>query len=417
MSIRSKIIVLIILVISSAGALYGGYRVGAASVPSGSLYASEGLDADVDFSLFWESVDFIKGNYFKADELEEKDILYGAIRGVVQELDDPYSSFFEPVDAQKFGEDIRGEFGGVGMEISIRDGNLIVLAPLKGSPAEEVGLKSGDRILKVDDVFTDSITIDGAVKIIRGEIGTEVILTILREGWEEDREFTIVRQTIQIPTLDWKMVGSDDPNGDDGKIAYIQLYSFNANAPSLFYKASFETLLRGAKGVILDLRNNSGGFLDVSITIAGWFLERGELVVQEKFSSGKTKEFYADGNGAWRETPVVILVNGGSASASEILAGALRDQVNATLVGEKTFGKGTVQEVVNLDDGSKLKISVAEWITAKGGIINEVGLDPDVEVKFTDEDIEAGRDPQFEAALELIKEKTKNIKSIQTILL
>lgn len=395
----------------AAAVFYGGYLVGlskkeapVSAPPSGNEFL---LDADL--SILRDSIALIKEKYFKADEISDQEILYGAVEGVVESLGDPYSVFFSPEDAKKFEEDINGSFGGIGAEIGIRDDQLIIVSPLKGNPAEEVGLKAGDKILKIDDTFTNNISLDKAVKLIRGEEGTDVTLLILRKGWDKPKEFVITRRIIQIPTLDWEM--------QDGKIAYIQLYSFNANAPQLFYKASFEALLQGPKGLILDLRNNSGGFLDVANNIAGWFLNRGDLIVQEKFPSGRTHDFIARGNGAWGKIPVVILVNGGSASASEILAGALRDHLGAVLVGEKTFGKGTVQEVETLSDGSKIKISVAEWVLPSGKIIEGEGLEPDVVVEITEEDVENERDPQFEEALRIIREKSAAVQSIPTLVL
>jgi carboxyl-terminal processing protease len=283
------------------------------------------------------------------------------------------------------------------------------VAPLEGNPAEKMGLKAGDKILKVDDEFTNKMTVDEAVKVIRGEKGTEVTLLIMREDWEEAREFTITRDLIKVPTIDYEM--------KEGKIAYIRLYSFNGNAVSEFYKASFNTLIKAPKGLILDLRNNSGGYLEVANNITGWFLERGDLITEEKFHSGESRKFTANGNSAWVNIPVVILANGGSASASEILVGAVRHHhPDITVIGETTFGKGTVQEIETLSDGSEVKISVAEWLTPSGESINKNGIEPDIEVKITEEDIEKERDSQLEKALEVIREKSKNIKSIPTII-
>ena len=400
-------------VILLALAFYGGYHVGIREVAEPVDTAVDNEEAvgvlDADFSLFWDSMKLIKERYFDAEKINDQDLVYGAIQGAVESLDDPYSTFFEPEDAEKFQEDISGSFGGIGARIDVLDDQLIIAAPLKDNPAERAGLKAGDEILKVDDTFTNNLSIIESVKIIRGEVGTEVTLLIMREGWNDAKEFTIVREIVQVPTLESEI--------KDGDIAYIQLYSFNSNAPSLFYKASFSALLKGVRGLVLDLRDNTGGFLEVANNIAGWFLERGDVIVQEKFPSGETHNFYANGNGAWRHLPLVVIVNGGSASASEIVVGAVRDHLGATIVGEKTFGKGTVQEVENLADGSKLKISVAEWLTPNGTKIEGEGITPDVEVELTDEDIEAEQDPQLEKALEIIREQAKDIETIQTFLL
>lgn len=396
----------VVLVVVS---LYAGYQLGQNTSAERNDPLSGNPLLNADTQLFWEAIDLIKSEYYKPDALNDQDLLYGAVSGVIHSLGDPYSSFFSPEDAKKFEEDIRGSFGGIGAEIGIRDGRLVIIAPLKDNPASKIGLKPLDQILKIDDTFTNSLTLEEAVKMIRGEEGTEVVLLIFRDGWNEPREFKIVRQIINVPTLEWKML--------DDKIAYIQLFSFNANAPSKFFNASASALFEGARGLILDLRNNSGGFLDVANNLAGWFLKRGDLIVQERFPSGETTDFRANGNGVWGNVPVVVIVNGGSASASEILAGALQYHLGATLVGETTFGKGTIQTIKNLRDGSKVKLSIAEWILPNGKTINEEGILPDVEVEFTEEDFEAERDPQFEKALEIIKEKAKGVKSIQTIVL
>lgn len=384
-----------------AGALYGSFHFGlyvpleAGDTTPDIVNGDKEAVLEADLSILWDVIRIIKDKHFRIEDIEDKDLLYGAIAGVVGALNDPYSSFFNPSDAKKFSEDINGSFGGIGAEISIRKNQLLIVAPLKGNPAEAVGLQAGDKILKVDDTFTNNLTIEGAVKIIRGEVGTEVILLILRDDWVKAKEFNITRAVIVVPTLDWEMVSDD--------IAYFRLYNFNSSAPQLFYQASFSVLLKGTQGVILDLRNNSGGFLEVANNIASWFLERGDVIVREKFRSGDEKLFRGSGPNAFLKMPVIVLVNGGSASASEIVAGALRDNRGIKLVGEKTFGKGTVQEVETLRDGSSIKVSVAEWLTPAGHKIDNVGLEPDVEVKLTEEDVENGLDPQFDKALEILR--------------
>ena len=242
-------------------------------------------------------------------------------------------------------EDISGEFGGIGAEIDIRDEQLMIVAPLKSTPAERAGLKGGDKILAINGTPTAGLTdVNEAVKKIRGPVGEEVILTILRNGWVKPREITVVREVIQIPTLDLEV--------RDGKIAHIKLYSFNEKAVYAFHNAIIEAALKGADGIVLDLRNNPGGFLEVAVNLAGWFVDKGSVVTTEEFRSGEKRDFRANGNSALKSVPTVILVNRGSASASEILAGALRDHLGIKLIGEKTFGKGTVQELQDLRDGS-----------------------------------------------------------------
>lgn len=394
-------------VIVGTALFYGGFELGGARVPKVVREEPEKIiasDANLGTSteLLWEAIDLVKEKYVHIDGVKDEDFLYGAVKGAVDSLGDPYTTFFKPSDAKKFDEDIRGNFGGIGAEIGKKEGGLIVVAPLKGSPAEKIGLKAGDRIVEIDGTETGSLNVEEAVKIIRGEVGTVVRLLIMREGWEEPREFKITRATIVIPTLDWKMVQA--PGEKDANVAFIQLYQFNGNAASLFGNAATEALFQGVKGIVLDLRNNSGGYLDVAIHIAGWFVEKGETVTKERFRSGETQSLIARGNAALRNIPVVVLVNKGSASASEILAGTLRDIRGAKLVGEKTFGKGSVQELEPLKDGSTLKISTAEWLTPNGNQIDKKGLEPDIEVIFEEpkEEEEEIKDTQLEKALETI---------------
>lgn len=388
---------------ASAGSYYIGYETGLDQTRNITIEGLSGAETPegvtADFSIFWEAWDAIKRNYIGAEELDDQELIYGAIRGLTEALDDPNSVFLSPEDSEKFNEDVKGSFSGIGAEIDIRDDQLIIVAPLKNSPAEKAGLQPGDQILEVDGRSTGDLTIDESVKLIRGELGTSVTLTILRESWNEPREFKITRENITIPTVEWEM--------KEGNIIYLKLYSFSGNAPRAFYQAVFEGLRARGKGIVLDLRNNPGGYLDVSVNLAGWFLDRGDVVVIEKFSSGEEKVFRAKGNGLLADFPVVVLVNEGSASASEILAGSLRVNRGVELVGEKTFGKGTVQELEELSDGSTLKITIANWLLADGTLLEGNGLAPDYPVTLTDEDVLADRDPQLNKAIELIKREIR----------
>ncbi len=393
--------VFVLGVVLGAGGLYAGFAFDLYALPAKFRPITDSEKKEIlnaDFGLFWDSLQSIKDNYFKIGDVKDEDLLYGAIKGVVGALDDPYSVFFNPSDAQKFNEDIQGNFGGIGAEIGIRNNQLVIIAPLKGNPAEAAGLKAADKILKVDDKFTNDLTVEEAVKLIRGEAGTEVILLILRDGWDEAKEFKVKRAIVVVPTLDWEM--------KPGNVAYFHLYNFNANAPELFYQDALEALVKGARGVVLDLRNDPGGYLEVANNIASWFLDRGAIIVREKFRSGEENLIYATGPAALSEVPTVVIVNGGSASASEIVAGALRDVRGIKLVGEKTFGKGTVQEVHELSGGSSIKISVAEWLTPEGHEINNKGLEPDYEVKMP-EDLKPDQDPQLDKALEVLREEIR----------
>jgi carboxyl-terminal processing protease len=394
------IIVIVILAIFGGTSFYGGYKLGVKNpeevVVKGITNISD-QDITADFGTFWQAWKILKNEHLKGEEAKDRDFVYGAISGMTNSLKDPNTIFLTPDDAKKFEQDIVGSFGGIGAEIGIRNEQLMIIAPLKDSPAEKARLRSGDKIAKIDDTLTAGLSINEAIKLIRGPEGTKVVLTILRDNWENPKEITIIRQIIQIPTLDWELI--------EDKISYIQLYSFNENAPPLFYEAAINVLYNDSPGIILDLRNNPGGFLEIATHLAGWFLERGDEIVTEKFRSKENKVFKAQGNEAFKNMPMVILVNQGSASASEILAGALRDNRGIKLVGEKTFGKGTVQELRGLKDDSVLKITIAQWLLPSGAIIEKNGLMPDYEVKMTDEDIEAKKDPQLDKAIEVLKQQ------------
>lgn len=352
-----------------------------------------------DFGTFWQAWQLIGENHLRGATVDSQTKVYGAIRGLVGSLGDPYSEFFSPKESQRFQQLVQGNFGGVGIEIGVRSGQLAVIAPLKGTPADRAGLKAGDQILKINASSTDGMTVDEAVSIIRGPVGSPVTLSLLRQGWEKPRDFTLTRATIEIPTLDMTMKGN---------IVYLQMYGFNANSERLFYEAMVRAQQAGARGMVFDLRNNPGGYLDVAVDLAGWFLPKGTLVVSEQGRQGTLKELKAYGNEALAEFPVVVLINAGSASASEILSGALRDQRHITLVGDQSFGKGTVQEIEDLRDGSSLKLTVAHWVLPSGNILENGGLKPDIEVAMTDEDTKAGRDPQLAKALEVVRQKIQD---------
>jgi len=353
---------------------------------------------EIDFSLFWEAYHNLQEKFVDKGKFDIQKMIYGAISGMVKSLGDPYTVFLNPEDTKRFIEDVKGTFEGVGMEIGIKKGQLQVIAPLEGTPAQRAELRPGDKILKINDTPTSDLTIDEAVNLIRGPKGTEVTLTIFREEWEKTKEIKIVREIIEVPSLKWEM---KEINGQ--KIAYIQLYQFSEKASFDFRKAAIEILESPAQKIILDLRNNPGGYLEVAQAISGWFLEKEKTVVIEDFGQGNKNEYKSQGPGTFLDYKVVILINQGSASGSEILAGALRDNRGILLIGEKSFGKGSVQELEKLKEGSSLKITVAKWLTPKGNLITDVGLEPDIKVEMTEEDYEKGRDPQLEKAIEVIK--------------
>lgn len=351
---------------------------------------------ELDFSLFWETWHVLQEKYVSPEEINTQEMIYGAISGMVKSLEDPYTIFLNPEDNKRFLEDVKGSFEGVGMQIGIRKGQLQVIAPLEGTPAQRAGLRPGDKIIKIDDTLTMDLTIDEAVTLIRGAKGTEVNLTVFRDEWETTKEFKITRAVIEIPVLDWEL--KDD-------IAYIQLYHFTETADSDFSKAAIEILNSPAKKIILDLRNNPGGYLEISQSIAGWFLEKRQVVVIEDFGGKRDrKEYKAQGNSNLLDYSIVVLINEGTASASEILAAALRDNRGIKLIGETSYGKGSVQELKTLSDDSSLKVTIARWLTPKGELIADKGLEPDIKVELTEEDFEQERDPQLNKALEIIRE-------------
>lgn len=398
-----SILTIIFIIVISGGSFYFGYKKGE-EIPQtiniqGVTNLTNGEPKGIDFSIFWETWNQLKAKYVDQN-IDNQKLVYGAISGLVNSLGDPHTNFFPPVDAQQFQEDVNGSFGGIGAEIDVRNNQLEIVAPIKNTPTEKAGLRSGDKILKIDDTITDGLTTDQAVRIIRGEPGTKVRLTIFRDSWSAPKEITLVRAIIEVPTLEWKML--------DNNIAYINLYNFYQNAPSNFYQAAVEIYAKNPKAIIFDLRNNPGGYLEAATNISGWFLNTGDLIVSEQFRSGEKQEFKSSGNGVFKNLPIVLLVNGGSASASEILAGALRDDRKIPLVGEQTFGKGTVQEVVPLTDGSSLKVTIAHWLLPSGHVIEKNGLTPDYVVALTEDDIKNNRDPQLDKAIEVANSKIQS---------
>ncbi|MDP2629140.1 MAG: S41 family peptidase [Candidatus Harrisonbacteria bacterium] len=383
--------------------LIGGYFIGfSQGAQQSQVFSIENVKnideeaQEADFRLFWEAWDKLKALHIRGNEISSQELLYGAVSGLAGAFDDPYTTFFPPEEAKKFEEDVKGRFGGIGAEIGLnKNGVLTIVAPLKDSPAEAAGLQAADLILEIDGESTQDINIDEAVSNIRGEEGSTVVLTIFREGFNETKEVSIIRAQIKVPTLEYKLV-------DDDRFAHIRLFSFNENAPQVFADALQQSLDDKTEGIILDLRNNPGGFLQIANSLAGWFLEDGQIVVTERFRVGKDQVFKAQGPGLFKNTPMVILINQGSASASEILAGALRDHNKVPLVGQTSFGKGTVQELVRLRGEASLKITIAEWEMPAGEILSEDGLTPDVEVEFSDEDLEAGIDTQLNKAIETL---------------
>jgi len=409
MTINRKILIVSILIALALGFAGGVLFVQSRETPGTSLQqlinVDNGKPNEVDFSLFWKVYNDLNAKYVDKSKVDPQKIIYGAISGLVNSVGDPYTVFFEPVTSKKFQEEITGSFGGVGIEIGKRNNILTVIAPLKNTPAFKAGIKAGDKILKIDAKPTTNLAIEEAINMIRGKKGTKVTLTVQTET-SSPRDVELIRDGIKIPTIEWKLVEQGRK-----KIAYLQIYSFNQTVDSEFKKASEEILKSNANALIIDLRNNPGGLLDSAINLAGWFLDKNQIVVSEVFRDGTKNEFRSDGNASLKQYPTVILMNGGSASASEILAGALHDNRKVKIVGEKSFGKGSVQELQKYGDGSSLKVTIAKWLTPAGISISEKGIEADVTVKIPEKDITGGKieigtpgkDPQLDKAIETVR--------------
>lgn len=397
---KKKIIRIAAFALAGAAAaatfFYGGYRTGYSQTKliriEGVADINPGSEVSADFGVFWQAWSKIKEQYLRTGNLSEQDMVYGAIKGLSENIGDPYTTFFSPDDAKKFEEDINGAFGGIGAELEERDGQIMVLAPLKGTPAEKAGLKARDLILKAGDTELFGKTVQDAVKVIRGEPGTKIKIVVSSEGSEGTREIEITREVITLPAVEWEW--------KDDNVAYIRVINFSQTAPFAFYSAVREIAAGNPRAIVLDLRNNPGGYLEVAVNLAGWFVDRGEVVVKERYATGDDTIFRSYGNSSLKNLPTVVLVNGGTASASEIMAGAMRDINGTKLVGERTFGKGTVQTLEELKDGSMLKITVANWVTPAGHIIEESGLVPDENVELPEEGEE---DTQLKKALEMLR--------------
>lgn len=393
--------VLTVMVLLGSG-FFLGYRMGR-KVPENIVVTGvgnidSGKPVDTNFGIFWETWKNIDDQYLRNDKVDNKKKVYGAVKGLVESLGDQYSEFFSPEDGQKFQQDVQGNFGGIGAELGAKNSQVVIITPLKNTPASKAGLQPGDKILFVDSSSTISVSVDQVVKWIRGPVGKPVVLTISRDGFDKPKEFKITREVITIPTLEEERVGNN--------ISHVKLYSFNGNANALLYDAVLKMINNPSRGMILDLRNDPGGFLEVAVDLAGWFLPRGSLVVSQEGRGGLRNRMLANGNAVFKDFPLVILVNEGSASAAEILAGAIRaDRGDVKLVGKTTFGKGTVQQLENLSDGSSIKLTVAHWILPDGKILEGKGLSPDVEIKNTEADAKNGKDPQLAKAIEVLEKE------------
>lgn len=354
---------------------------------------------DIDFNLFWDVWDTVKKEYVDTDKLTEKKLFYGALEGLVHATDDPYSVFMNPDEAQDFQQDLAGTFEGIGAEIGFRNEVITIMAPIEDMPAMKAGVRAGDQIYKIDGASTANFSLEDAIKKIRGPKGTTVTLTLLRAKEPKPIDITITRDTVIVKSIKTSWIEKD-------QIFVIKVFNFNDDTKTLFNQAVNEALSKKPKGLILDLRNNPGGYLETAVAMASAWVSEGSIVI-EQFGDNRKIEHSALGNAPLVDMPTVVLVNQGSASASEIVAGALKDYAKATLVGEKTFGKGSVQVLRNLSDGSVVKVTTAKWLTPKGSYIHEKGIEPDIMVERTTEDRAADKDPQLDRAVEQLLQVKK----------
>jgi len=347
---------------------------------------------EIDFSPLWDVLDRINEEYLFRP-VDGTKLLYGAISGLIKALGDPYTAFLNPDENSAFNDSLEGTYEGIGAELGIRDEQLIIVAPLGGSPAEGQGVRAGDKILEINGESASGISVTEAVTKIRGKAGTVVELTLQR-GSGDSFKVSITRAQITVKSVNFE----DKGNG----IYYLEVTRFGETTNDEWDEAVAKA--KGAKGIVLDLRSNPGGYLSAAVYLASEFLDSGTVLLQEDANGDRAPLSVqsTENDHAFAGIPVVVLIDEGSASASEILAAALSERVNAKLVGEKSFGKGTVQDAVDFDDGSGLHLTVAKWLTPSGEWVHDKGLEPDFKVELTDEDINAGRDPQLDKALDLL---------------
>jgi carboxyl-terminal processing protease len=363
--------------------IWGGKGVSKNAVPSSLDYSS----VDAVYTILKNDFD---------GKLDQTKLNEGLKRGLVDAAGDPYTEYFNPTDAKAFNNELSGSITGIGAELGTDAQNdIVIVSPLSGYPAEKAGLKPKDIVAAVDSQTTQGMSVDGVVRKIRGQEGTKVTLTIVR-GSQKPFDVTITRQKITIPTVKYH---------EDGNIGYLKISQFSNDTVDLATKAAQEFKAKGVKGVVLDLRSDPGGYLSGAVGVSSLWLDKGQTVVQERRGSQVVSTEFASGSNILKGIPTVVLIDGGSASASEITAGALRDNGAAQLVGAKSFGKGSVQQVENLPDGSELKVTIARWFTPGGKNIDKQGITPETVVTESDQDIQAGNDPQKDKAYAIIQSK------------
>ncbi len=381
-------------------AFFVGFAVGQNEIRinAGKLEINKGPSRSADYNLLWDALDLLNSKFVDKNHLDQKNLLYGAVKGLIAAAGDPYSVFFDPDESKEFAEELKGSFEGIGAYLGVKDNDLVIIAPIEGSPAARAGLLASDIIVTIDGESTIGIAVDEAASKIKGKAGTTVSLGILHPGSKQVQDITITRDTIKIPSVKF----SDKTVGDK-KIAVVTMNRFGEDTEGLFQHDVDLILSGGYDGIILDLRNNPGGYLDASVSIASNWIDSGQVVVKEVNYAGAVKDYNASGLSRLKGIKTMVLVNGGSASASEILAGALQDYKVATLIGEKTFGKGSVQELQDLSADTSIKITVAKWHTPLDRSIDKNGLEPDIKIERPAEENTPEKDSQMDKALEMFK--------------
>ncbi len=357
-------------------------------------------ETDGDMAVFWEALELLDEHFYAQEEVPQgDDVTYAAIEGVVEATGDPHTGFMDPERAEMVEEGLEGEYEGIGAQVDVNEeGLLVIIAPFPNTPAEEAGLQAGDVVLEIDGTPTQGMTAMEAASLVRGEGGTTVHLTVRRDGTEELLEFDVTRATITIPVTESRLIEEEGLP----PLGYLRLYDFGGRSTEQFTQDLQALLDGGAEALIVDLRNNPGGFLDASVDITSQFIGEG-LILTEKGTNGRDNEYPAEPGGIALDIPLVVLVNEGSASASEIFAGAIQDHERGTLIGTTTFGKGSVQITRDLSDQSSLRVTIARWFTPSGDAIHEVGVTPDVVVEVDPDTLEEGEDPQLDAAIEFFR--------------
>jgi carboxyl-terminal processing protease len=352
----------------------------------------------VDISILWDVWTLLQDHYINPEKMTSNTMVYGAVSGLVDSLGDPYTLFMTPKDTKSFDDAMSGTLEGIGAQLDLTDGRVVVVAPLKSSPAEKAGLLSHDIIVKVDNRDTEGLRLDEVVMLIRGPKGSSVTLTLSRPGKSAPVTVTVVRDSIHIPSVESKTVKTKK-----GTIGVVALNQFGDDSIPEVMKA-LNALPKNINGVVLDLRFNGGGYLEGAIDLVSMFQKTGQVVTVEK--RGEAPEVHnVTGKTVLPDTPLVVLINGGSASASEIAAGALQDSKRAMIIGTQSFGKGTVQEIIDLTGGSSLRVTIAKWLTPSGHDLGKKGITPDIVLDRTVEEYKAEKDPQMDAATMWLLEK------------